>query len=366
MAPTPEPDLQIAARLLAEGRPGDAVDRLGALVAGAPVYAAAHVLLATALEADGRPAEALASWARAAALVPSSPLVHRERRRLLDAARPAPEPEAAPPNAAPSGEDREPAEAPETAEEPEEAPDRPAPEPVADEVLAAVVADVQAVEVDGAPADEVEADGYGDLPDGPSVGGAERDLRPVDERFLRDDDDFDDEEADDGGTGALGEEPVAADALFDPSDIFEGIADAPHRRDEPTESTDVDVPEGQETAGRPAPDPGGAGGAEADAETTAPSEGAPPRPDALADELDALISRLDGAPPIRPDPAFSGPAVQFDDAGADEMASETLAKIYAAQRQYGRAADVYETLAAREPERADALLRQADEMRQRR
>ena len=86
----------------------------------------------------------------------------------------------------------------------------------------------------------------------------------------------------------------------------------------------------------------------------------------VADELDALISRLEGAPRIRPDPAFDGPAVSFDDGDVEEMASETLAKIYEAQRQYAQAAAVYETLAARQPERADELLRRADEVRQRR
>ncbi len=102
--PAPDAEIQVAARLLAEGRLADALGRLAALAAAAPAYAAAHVLLAKALEADGRTDEALASWHRAHFLVPTSPLVRRERQRLLDAALPAlpsapsaPEPSAAPP-----------------------------------------------------------------------------------------------------------------------------------------------------------------------------------------------------------------------------------------------------------------------------
>lgn len=345
MPPTPEPDLQTAARLLADGRSGDAVDRLAALVAEAPVYAAAHVLLATALEADGRPAEALASWGRVAALVPSSPLVHRERRRLLDAARPAPD--AAPP-----------AEVPEPSGEAEAPAGDGAPE-TADAVLADAIGDVQPGGAEGTLADEPAGAAQADEGPGGEVwdddvqegGEVAYDLRPVDERFLRDDDDLAErlgDGEDDETVGGPDDEGVDPGALFDPSDIFEGIAAAPGGRAHAAPAAPPDT----EHAGPAAP-----GGA---------TDAAPPRPDALADELDALISRLGEAPPIRPDPDFSGPVVQFDDAGADEMASETLAKIYAAQRQYGRAADVYETLAARDPDRADDLRRQADEMRQRR
>ena len=50
----------------------------------------------------------------------------------------------------------------------------------------------------------------------------------------------------------------------------------------------------------------------------------------------------------------------------DEMVSETLAKIYAAQHQYVEAAVVYEKLAARAPARAEAMLAQAAAMRERR
>ena len=275
----------MAARLLAQGRPAEAAERLAALVAEAPVYAAAHVLHATALEAAGRPDDALAAWGRAAVLVPSSPLVHRERRRLLEGARPPGEaPEPAPPDAAPP---------------------------------------------DAEPDDEAEA----------------YDLRAVDERFLWDDDE--DEDA----------------APPEPADVPPELLppETPGATDLPTVTPETVGGAGwavlAEEDGPPADSEGGA-----EADVVPPEATAHP----VADELDALISRLEGAPRIRPDPAFDGPAVSFDDGDVEEMASETLAKIYEAQRQYAQAAAVYETLAARQPERADELLRRADEVRQRR
>ena len=271
----------MAARLLAQGRPAEAAERLAALVAEAPVYAAAHVLHATALEAAGRPDDALAAWGRAAVLVPSSPLVHRERRRLLEGARPSAEP--APP--APP-----------------------------------------------APPDDEAAEPY--------------DLRAVDERFLWNDDDEDEDAA----------PPEPADA---PPELLP--PETPGATDLPTVTPETVGGAGwtvlAEEDGPPADSGGGA-----EADVVPPEAAAHP----VADELDALISRLEGAPRIRPDPAFDGPAVSFDDADVEEMASETLAKIYEAQRQYAQAAAVYETLAARQPERADELLRRADEVRQRR
>ncbi|MEM1054634.1 MAG: hypothetical protein AAGI52_03835 [Bacteroidota bacterium] len=96
--------LQTAAGLIASGRAKDAARELNALVREAPTYAAAYVLLAKAREASGDRVRALDAWHRAYFLVPSSPLVRRERQRLLDALAP-PEPEtphAARPNFAPA------------------------------------------------------------------------------------------------------------------------------------------------------------------------------------------------------------------------------------------------------------------------
>ena len=85
----------------------------------------------------------------------------------------------------------------------------------------------------------------------------------------------------------------------------------------------------------------------------------------MVDELDDLISQLEHAPRIKPDPAYDGPEVSLDVGDVDDMASETLAKIYAAQHQYVEAALVYEKLAARQPADADRLLDRAAELRER-
>src|SRR5690606_25775720 len=92
MAPGPPPSadrpataIQAAARLLADGEIGEAARRLEALVQAAPAYPAAHVLLAKAYEAAERWDDALGAWHQAYFLVPGSPLVRRERQRLLDA-----------------------------------------------------------------------------------------------------------------------------------------------------------------------------------------------------------------------------------------------------------------------------------------
>ena len=108
-----------------------------------------------------------------------------------------------------------------------------------------------------------------------------------------------------------------------------------------------------------------------DAPPAALEDGAPPAledapaPASDADELDSLIARLDRAPRIRPDPSYSGPEVSLDTPEVDDLASETLAKIYAAQHQYVEAAVIYEKLAARKPDQAEALLDRAAELRRR-
>lgn len=86
MAPndtTPDAGIQEAARHLAEGRAADAAAVLERLVEDFPVYVTAHVLLAKAYEASHRPDDALRAWHDAYFLMPGSPLIARERARLL-------------------------------------------------------------------------------------------------------------------------------------------------------------------------------------------------------------------------------------------------------------------------------------------
>lgn len=286
MTPTdpapPEPALQEAARLLAGGHPDRAAQRLAALVASAPTYAAAHVLRATALEAAGFVDEAIVSWGRAAALVPRSPLVHRERARLL---------------------------ATRLAEEPP--PDLPA----------------------AVPGPARPSDGTDDAPD------TEAQASPDEPRPSSADWD------------------TEAPSILPPEPASEASDEAG-----PTDAREQGGWDVLSEVAVPTPPPG----LHAEPDVIAPEAAAAAPPPDDADDLDALITQLEDAPRIRPDPDYLGPEERLDAGDVDDMASETLAKIYAAQHQYAEAALVYEKMAARQPDRADALLERAAELRQRR
>ncbi len=402
----PEPALLGAARLLAEGQPAEAAERLGALVAQAPTYAAAHVLRATALEAAGRIDEALVAWGRASALVPRSPLVHRERERLL-ATQVAGEAPVGLPPAVPAP------------------PDGPADEGPDDDEAEALLAEILA-STGGVPAPDLSAldalqaaDAAGDPfddedADGPLLHfGAPASAPPSDAGPLAPDD-------------AAPDEPQTLDAsdLVFPDAPSDPLSTAPSGPDEPALdgppslgaaseddetgfapifSPEGDLPAPPSPAGPPGSDDDGwdvvaesdvptpPPGAYAEPDIVSPEEsiaerlhedpfpdldavvnefaappaGDPPGERSVADELDALIAQLEDAPRIRPDPDYRGPEVSLDHGDVDDMASETLAKIYVAQRQYVEAAIVYEKLAARQPDQADALLDRAAELRQR-
>lgn len=276
---TPSTALQAAAGLIAAGRAKEAARELNALVREAPTYAAAHVLLAKAREASGDRVRALDAWHKAYFLVPSSPLVRRERQRLLDAL--------APPEAdglAGDAPDFAPAEDEAAIEEPALLPPfetpaaAPPPAPLPED-------DWSVVE----PGDEFPP------PTPPS-------------------------------------RPVAPD-LVPPGD--DRVPAPPHEEAPHEEVSDaVELP------------------------TAPPSRG-------LDDDLDSLIRDLSDAPRIRPDPEYDGPEERGIEADVDDMASETLAQIYAAQQQYAEAAVVYEKLARQSPDRAAELRQRAEEMRQR-
>jgi hypothetical protein len=80
------------------------------------------------------------------------------------------------------------------------------------------------------------------------------------------------------------------------------------------------------------------------------------------EDLDRLIDEL-GSARIVPQPDLDDlPPPELDD-DIDDMVSETLARIYASQEQYGEAARVYEQLARQQPDQADRLLAEAAAMR---
>ncbi len=82
------------------------------------------------------------------------------------------------------------------------------------------------------------------------------------------------------------------------------------------------------------------------------------------DDLDRLIEELESAR-IVPNPDFAAaPPPEFDEE-IDDVVSETLARIYAAQQQFDEAARVYELLAAQQPGRRTEFLKKATDMRSR-
>lgn len=238
--------IQDAARHLAEGRPAEAVAVLERLVADFPAYVTAHVLLAKAYEANGRDGDALEAWHHAYFLMPGSPLIVRERTRLLRIA-PVAVPDAPSEQPAPSEPSAAEAdEMPETVQE-ETGPEEPEAEPE---------------DAEAAPETEAEV-GRG----GPKAGPDAESIPALDE-------------------GELGE----------------------------------------------------------------------------VDDLDTLIHQLETAPRIRPDPNFRDEGLE-DDEEEEGLVSETLARIYAAQKQYAEAARAYEQLAEQHPARADEFEAKAAEMR---
>lgn len=231
----PNAGIQDAARHLAEARTDEAVAVLERLVADFPAYVTAHVLLAKAYEASGQASVALEAWHRAYFLMPGSPLIIRERTRLLRSV------------------------------------------PVGDEP-AAPFASALATDFDEAPTDEAPA--------------AET---PSDVEDVADTTD------------------AVADAVLDAIDTAGGVSEP-----------DDDEP----------------------------------------DDLDTLIQQIENAPRIRPDAHFKEESVDEDeDDDHDEMVSETLARIYEAQKEYDAAAHAYEQLADQRPERATELLSKAAELR---
>lgn len=81
-------------------------------------------------------------------------------------------------------------------------------------------------------------------------------------------------------------------------------------------------------------------------------------------DLDRLISELERAR-IVPDPALEANMISEQDDDLEDVVSETLARIYAAQQQFGEAARVYDSLARQNPARMAEFHRKADDMRAR-
>jgi tetratricopeptide (TPR) repeat protein len=83
-------------------------------------------------------------------------------------------------------------------------------------------------------------------------------------------------------------------------------------------------------------------------------------------DLNSLIQRLEGAR-IQPEPEFGGADppedVEAEDPQGEEVVSETLARIYTAQKEYRAAVETYQRLAEQHPDRADEFQRKAREIK---
>ena len=346
--------LQAAAALIANGRAAEAARELHALVQAAPAYAAAYVLLAKAREASGDTVRALDAWHRAHFLVPSSPLVRRERQRLLDALAPprpfADEPATAAPSPPKPPAEELVAEAPE-AETPEasgaETPTHGTPEDAAAGEGAAPEPEASAPEVtSGNTADGPPPPTDAPQSDGEESAAPKTEPLPVAEAPLVAPLPY--AEEDDGLPAAEMDTDEEAWALLE--DLPPNGTPAP-----PTTpvTPDLVAPDAPEAAPPLAPEP------EIHDATELPDDSG------LDSDLDALIRDLEHAPRITPDPEFSGPSAIANEDEGEEIASETLAKIYAAQGQFGRAADIYDRLARQRPDRAAEMESLAAEMRER-
>lgn len=82
------------------------------------------------------------------------------------------------------------------------------------------------------------------------------------------------------------------------------------------------------------------------------------------DDLDSLIEELEAAR-IEPDPQGQEPPPPDLESEKGEVVSETLAQIHENQSNFEDAAQIYEKLAAQEPDRADEFQEKAAEMRKR-
>jgi tetratricopeptide (TPR) repeat protein len=382
MAVSPSPtddDIQLAARHLAEGHPGEAAAVLERIAEAFPAYVTAHVLLAKAYETAGRRADALSAWHRAYFLLPGSPLVRRQRERLLREVPPGPPAPSAEPSPsaepAPSAGPEPPVPAePEASPLPPQAEPQaePAPEPSPSAGAFLEDEEVWAEPASAEPLAEPAEEGAGGEPEWIDL-----DEEPsLEEPSL---------EEPSGGRREWAEPAPSEPAPSEP----EPSAGAPSRSawsDGPEEEAEVLPP--VTPPSHESPSEGSEAGDEAGwrllDEGFVPSEpevrppAAPPelprppeedpergtRPLSGFYDLESLIEQLENAPRIRPDGGNTEGAYVEEDP-EDEVVSETLARIYEHQQQYEAAARAYERLAQEQPARAEEFARRAAEMRQR-
>ncbi|MCH8031850.1 MAG: hypothetical protein IIB09_08575, partial [Bacteroidetes bacterium] len=309
----PVAEIQRSALLLADGKSAEAVRRLEALSAAVPAYATSQVLLAKAYEAEQRWEDALEAWHRAHFLAPGSPLIQRERRRLLEAKARATEAELLPgvPSEAPVDRSSEEVDG-EIAEEPgeqDEVVENAMVEPV--EVQAETMPDEALLDEAQPDEDPHKVAEPSDSEEQPETL-AEELPEAIPGVFVDDSTPVSD------ALGAETAEPMAAEPIVrvpdgeagwrKPSGEIRGEADAESAdtgwavvSETETERTERVVIEAQIAA--PIDEPSLDVRTETEYIKDAPVVGADA---AVADDLDSLIRELEDAPRIRPDPDFVG------------------------------------------------------------
>ena len=315
MPMTPVYDIQPPLELLKKGKAAEAIPMLEFISRQMPSHVSCHVLLAQAYAEEERWQEALSSWQNASFLMPNSPAIRKGFRDVLHilsrqtikliATAPEPEPEIEP------SEDTE----------------------IRDALLDELIGGDSAMDV------------------------LENDLEASVESRRSTDIDFDELNA-----GEPEADPEESDT--EESDTEEPDAEEPDTVESDLTAKELEPEEdaADETVTKPGYTP----------KNIFASKVPPPLahlatdPESIAEdlELDELIHELETAR-IVPRPEHEIIEAPVLEADIDDMVSETLARIYEGQKQFGEAARVYEKLAAMQPDRASHFKQRATELRAR-
>jgi tetratricopeptide (TPR) repeat protein len=370
------PDVQHALDLIEQGRHAEAAPLLEEVTQRFPAYVFAHVVLARVYEAQERWDDALATWRDARFLMSSSPAIEDGLERTLRAMLAL--------GVAPAAEiaaEEVPVDRGDATEEAPADMTEEATEQVntllgqADEIdegaETEAVPEATSFFPEGAvPPEEPPPDALFSQPTAPPVDAVDDLVEPAEvpvEEATPEADDVDDEAA---VTAEEDAPPVSEEAEADEADIDEAeYLEIERLIDERLRAEGIDADEGivppeddaasDEEADRDDPD------ASPTAASDAPSDVS--RGELLSsevDDLDALIHQLESAR-IQPHHDLDDLPEPKLDNEIEDMVSETLARIYAAQSKYEEAARVYEQLAIQQPDRSITFLQKAAEMRSR-
>lgn len=328
----PTPTLQQALALLQQNAVDDAIAVLNDIVDRVPAHAAAHVLRARAFEANRDWDAALRAWEQARFLVPTSPTVADGKQRVLHRL-----------------------------------------DPTADAPSARAAASSTS-EAPPSTGDGAESSASA----GPSLASASEALSELD-RLRREADAADSPSPDEGRSTPDDAVPPELQQLRQQADAEARTGGARGSMlGAPSDETADDDLSGLEQLRRQAEAEarrGGARGGSLGERSSSDSDDATPASasdlDADFDDLDRLIDDLESAritptpgPEDAPEPDAMDPETTDDEDDADDLVSETLARIYASQGKYREAMRAYLKLATQKPDRMRPLLEKAAEMRE--